>query len=242
MTRRILVVDDNRHMVRTIVDLLGLQGWEADGANSGEEAIEAVRVRRYDVVVMDIRMTGMNGVEALRALRAFRPQLPVILMTAYSATELLREAERLGALRILPKPFPVADLVATLESALRDQPGVLVVDDDPEFLRTLCEILAARQIPTLRAATLAEALGLLEREHPGVVVLDLKLDGGGRPQDAVLAIRRSSPAVALILCSGHPELLEATVAALPRQSFSACLRKPFPPELLIETIDALSGR
>ena len=241
MTRAILVVDDNRHMVRTMVDLLRLEGWEADGTHSGEEAVEAVRVRSYDVLVMDVRMTGMNGVEALRAIRAFRPRLPVILMTAYSAVELLQEAERLGALCILPKPLPLADLVATLESALREEPSVLVVDDDPEFLRTLCEILAARRIPALRAGTLAEALGLLAREHPGVVVLDLKLSDH-EPQEAVLAIRRLSPAVALILCSGYPELLEAMAETLPREWFSACLRKPFPPERLIETVYALTRR
>ncbi len=240
MSRAVLVVDDNRHMVRTLVDVLRLQGWQADGASSGEEAIAGVRGRRYDAVVMDVRMTGINGVEALRAIRDSHPRIPVVLMTAYSATELLREAERLGALCILPKPFPIRDLVTTLESALREQPGVLVVDDDPEFLRTLCELLAARQLPTLHAQTLEEALGLLEREHPGVVVLDLKL-GEVQPRDAVLTIRRASPAVALILCSGHPELLEATAAALPRSSFSACLRKPFAPEELIATLHALAG-
>jgi two-component system response regulator HydG len=241
VTRTILVADDNRHLVRTMVDLLRLQGWEAAGAYSGEEAIEAVRMRRYDVLVMDVRMNGMNGVEALRAIRAFSPRLPVILMTAYSATELLREAERLGALRILPKPFPITELVAILESALRKEPSVLVVDDDQEFLRTLCGVLISREIPCLQAATLEEALGLIEREHPGVVLLDLKLQEG-QPQDAVLAIRRLSPAVALILCSGHSELLETTTAAFPQQWFSACLRKPFLPEKLIEIIHALAGR
>ncbi len=241
MSHTVLVVDDNRLLVRTIVDVLRLQGWEAQGAYSGEEAVEAVRAGSYDVLVMDVRMSGINGVEALRAIRGFNPRLPVILMTAYSVGELLREAERLGALCVLPKPFPIAELVVTLESALREQPSVLVVDSDPELLRALCEVLDARHIPTSRAGTLAQALSLIEQEHPGVVVLDLKLDGV-QPQDAVLAIRQLSPAVALILSSGDPQLLDETAEALPRQWFSACLRKPFPPEKLIEAIRSLTRR
>jgi DNA-binding NtrC family response regulator len=244
MTRRagaVLVVDDDRHMVRTISDLLRLRGWEVVGVLSGEEALEAVRTRRFDAAVMDIRMAGMNGVETLRAMRDGQQRLPVIFMTAYSTTELLREAERLGALRILPKPFPLADLVESLEQALLARPTVLVVDDDAEFLRTLGTLLRMRNVPTIEASTLPQALELVEREQPGVVVLDLKL-GDVEPRDAVLAIHRLSPAVALILYSGHAELLEQTTTELPAPYFSAALRKPFQPDKLLELIDAVARR
>lgn len=240
MKRRVLVVDDDRHMVRTISDVLRLRGWEVDGAYSGEEAVEAVGKTPYRALVMDIRMAGMNGVEAFRAIRGIAPALPVVFMTAYSATELLREAERLGALRIFAKPFPIHELVSTLENVLVQQRSVLLVDDNLEFLATLRAVLVSRGVPTLQASSLDDALRLLEAEHPGVVILDLKL-AEVDPRDAILAVRRVSPAVALILYSGHPDLLQATTAEFPAHWFSACFKKPFHPEQLLETLDALTG-
>ena len=79
---RILIVDDERLMVKTLGDIVRLHGWEADGAYSGESAVEAVRGKEYAVVLMDIRMTGINGVEAFKAMKEIRPDIRVVLMTA----------------------------------------------------------------------------------------------------------------------------------------------------------------
>ena len=72
-------------MVRTMVDVVRLHGWEADGVYSGEAAVEAVSERDYAVVLMDVRMTGINGLEAFKAMKLVRPSVRVILMTAYTA-------------------------------------------------------------------------------------------------------------------------------------------------------------
>ena len=73
--RRILIVDDEKQMVRTLADIVRLNGWEPDGAYSGEAAVEAVRKRNYSVVLMDVRMAGITGVEALKAMKDFLEQL-----------------------------------------------------------------------------------------------------------------------------------------------------------------------
>ncbi|MEA2761033.1 MAG: two-component system, NtrC family, response regulator HydG, partial [Gemmatimonadaceae bacterium] len=126
--RRVLIVDDEKHMVRTLGDIVRLNGWEADGAFSGEAAVDAVRKRDYSVVLMDIRMAGITGVEALKGMKAIRPGIRVILMTAYTATEVLAEAEREGALRILSKPVALSGLLEVLEQATKESRCVLVVD------------------------------------------------------------------------------------------------------------------
>src|SRR5882672_6105771 len=135
--RRILIVDDEKQMVKTLGDIVRLHGWESDGAFSGEAAVECVRKQDYSVVLMDVRMAGITGVEALKAMKAVRPGIRVILMTAYTATEILAEAEREGALRILSKPVALEGLLVVLEQATKESRCVLVVDDDAAFLRTL---------------------------------------------------------------------------------------------------------
>jgi len=236
--RRILIVDDDRLMVRTLRDILSLRGWETDGVHSGEEAVAAIRVNEYAVVLMDVRMSGMTGVEALREMRALRPDLRVILMTAYAATELLAQAERDGALHVFPKPVELERLLDTLDAVIADARCVLIVDDDADFLRTLADLVAARGYGTLRAGTLDEALALLQAQLPGAVMLDLRLDGL-EPRENVLAIKSVSPAVALILYSGHPLALEQTTGSLPPKFIRGVLQKPFPPDRVFELLDAI---
>jgi DNA-binding NtrC family response regulator len=236
MTRRLLVVDDDKQMVRTLVDVVRLHGWEADGAHSGEAAVDAVRERDYAVVLMDVRMTGINGLEAFKAMKAVRPGVRVILMTAYTATEILAEAEREGALRILSKPVALGGLIEILKETTVASRGVLVVDDDTAFLKTLRKVLEQNGYATLTAGTLDEALGMLESTSPGAVVLDLRLDGITAPE-TVLAIKHVSPTVALILCSGHGAALEDATSSMSPRLIHASLHKPFSPNALLEILN-----
>jgi DNA-binding NtrC family response regulator len=236
----ILVADDDRAMARTVCDVLRRHGWEPTAVYSGEDAVEAASAHRFAAVLMDVKMPGLNGVEAFQAIHAAQPQTPIILMTAYAAPELLAEAERDGVLRILPKPLPWRTLSALLEQ-VRDWSGsVLVVDDDPAFLATLDDILAGSGRKVFRAATLADAMRLLADRPPRVVVLDLALDAIA-PRDAVLAIRRVNPAVALILCSGHADLMDETLASVPPGWVYAGLLKPFPPQRLLDLLERVSA-
>ena len=239
MSRSILVVDDDRHMVKTLSDLLRRKGWAPVGAYSGEEAVAAATSRRFGAILMDVRMSGIDGVEAFRRIRDAQPAVPVVLMTAYSTRELLAEAERLGVLRIFAKPLPLDGLLELLTKAAEDGEPVLLVDDDPNFLRTLAAVLAEHGHRPLLASGVAEAVELLRRDSPGVVVLDLRLQDA-QPQEAVLAIRQVSPAVALVLCSGYPALVEDTVAQLPPEWFQAVLPKPFDPEHLLDLLERLT--
>jgi DNA-binding NtrC family response regulator len=241
VSRSVLVVDDDRHMVKTLCDVLRRRGWSAEGVHSGEAAVAAATDRHYDAVLMDVRMSGIDGVEAFRGIRAARPSVPVVLMTAYSTRELLAEAERLGVLRIFPKPLPVVELLALLEQAAACAEGVLLVDDDPQFLRTLSDLLTAHGHSPLAARSLGEALTLLAQSAPApsVVVLDLRLEDV-EPREAVLAIRRVSPAVALVLCSGFPALIETTLAEFPPGWFHAVLPKPFDPERLLAVLQRIA--
>jgi len=237
VTRRILIVDDDRHMVRTLSDIVRLQGWNPEGAHSGEEAVEAVRKNGYQAVLMDVRMAGINGVDAFKAMKALRPSIKVILMTAYTAADIIADAERAGALKVLAKPVVLSGLLEMLEQTGKDAKPVLVVADDAPFLGKLREMLTDRGYLTLIGKSLDDALVTLEEKSPAAVVLDMRLDGI-QPEDSVVAIRRVSPGVALILCNGrackadHPELLEGRL-------IHASLQKPFPPARLIEILDEI---
>jgi CheY-like chemotaxis protein len=116
MSRRVLVVDDDRQMVKTIRAILEHRGWASTPAYSGEEAVAAASADPpFGAVLMDVRMPGMNGVEACLQMHAAHPDLPVILMTAYAAQEILAQARRAGVVTIMPKPLAWPKLMAHLE-------------------------------------------------------------------------------------------------------------------------------
>jgi DNA-binding NtrC family response regulator len=237
MSKRILVVDDDRQMVRTLADILAMHGWNAERAYSGEEAVAAVAKDAFDAVLMDVKMSGVNGVDAFKAMKAIRPDIRVVLMTAYSAGDLIAEAEREGALSVLRKPVALPGLIEMLNGNVSEARRVLVVDDEPGFLRTLGDVLRHHGYVVLEAQSLTHAIAQLERSSPGAVILDLRLQDTP-PTECVLAIKRVSPAVALILYSGHPAALDAVTHELPRPLISGTLRKPFAPDCLLELLDA----
>jgi two-component system NtrC family response regulator/two-component system nitrogen regulation response regulator GlnG len=233
---RVLVVDDDRAMVRTLCDVLALRGWTPTGVHSGEAAISAVESETFDAVVMDIRMSGMDGVRALKAMRAARPGIRVVLMTAFTAAAMIKEAEREGALRVLAKPVQLPDLLKLLDETLAAPRPVLVVDDDAAFLQTLSDALRSRGRTVITATRLDEAVDRLIADAPTAVVLHLRLDSV-EPKDSILAIRGVSPAILLVLYSGHPLTLDATIRTLPTDWIHACLRKPFDVDALLTLLD-----
>jgi len=114
VTGNVLVVDDDRQMVRTLCDVLQRRGFQPHGVHSGEEAVAAVDKEPWTAVLMDIRMPGMSGVAACRAMRVGHPDLRVILMTAYSSPEVLADAAAAGVEQVLPKPLQLPVLFERL--------------------------------------------------------------------------------------------------------------------------------
>ncbi|MDG1856713.1 MAG: response regulator, partial [Verrucomicrobiota bacterium] len=88
-------------------------------ASSGEEGLRMLKEFHPNLIVMDIRMGGMNGLQTLQAIRQFDTKTPVILMTAYGATQTAIEAMKLGAYDYVLKPFDVPKLQKLIFEALK---------------------------------------------------------------------------------------------------------------------------
>lgn len=116
---RVLVVDDEVPLARSIARVLSAVGFEVTTAHDGVHAVEALRESEFDVILSDIHMPGINGVELLRVTREHDLDVPVLLMTADPRVETAAQAVELGALQYLVKPIPVERLRAAVEKAAR---------------------------------------------------------------------------------------------------------------------------
>jgi DNA-binding NtrC family response regulator len=115
MTRRILVVDDDRAMVKTLCDIFRLRGWEPHAAYSGKEAVDLHKVNPFSVVLMDIKMPEMDGITASKVMKRDNADLRIFLMTAHIGPYAVREVMRDGEYLVVQKPIDLQSLLAMLE-------------------------------------------------------------------------------------------------------------------------------
>ena len=118
---RILVVDDEPQIRRTLRTALTAAGYEVDDSKNGEQALEKVREYRPDLVLLDINMPGMGGLAACREIRA-DPGVGIIMLTVRSSEEDKIEALDAGADDFITKPFSTPELLARIRAALRRIP------------------------------------------------------------------------------------------------------------------------
>ena len=115
MRPKILVVDDDREMVRTLVDILRLHGWDTAEAYSGEDALALQKEHAYPCVLMENKMPGIDGISAFKAMKSAFPSTRVILMTAHGLPDMMAQAAREGPYRVVPKPLDLPALLALLD-------------------------------------------------------------------------------------------------------------------------------
>lgn len=120
---KILVVDDERNVVRAFEEILATRGHEVIGVHGAEEAIRRLQDAGVELMILDIRLPGMSGLDALARIRKLRPTLPVIVMTGQGTTDTAIEATKRGAYDYLLKPFEPAEMLRTIAKADRSGPA-----------------------------------------------------------------------------------------------------------------------
>lgn len=119
MTARatVLVVDDERGLREMLSYELAMEGFEVEAVDSGAAAVEAVRRRKFDLALTDLKMPGMDGSATVEALRSLDPDLEVIVATGYATVETAITCMKNGAYDYIQKPFDIADLALLLDRA-----------------------------------------------------------------------------------------------------------------------------
>ncbi|MBN1937229.1 MAG: response regulator [Anaerolineae bacterium] len=118
--KRILIVDDESRVAFFLRE--GLTGlgdeYEIHIIASAELALRQIEQQPFDLLVTDFRLPGINGLELIRRMRQLCPETKTILITAYGSPEIEYEAYQLDAQRYLRKPFPIQELMGTVQGVL----------------------------------------------------------------------------------------------------------------------------
>jgi two-component system nitrogen regulation response regulator NtrX len=115
---RILVVDDEDAIRRSLTMMFEFEGFDCETASSGPEAVQVIERAEIDLVVLDVKMAGLDGLETLRLLRERAKDVPVIMLSGHGTVKTAVEATRLGAFDFLEKPPETEKLLVAARNAL----------------------------------------------------------------------------------------------------------------------------
>lgn len=119
MVAEILVVDDEPSIRSLLGETLRIAGFNPAMASDGKSALEEIRMRKFDLILLDINMPRISGFETLKEIRRIQPDLPVIVLSARQEKSDVIEGFRVGADDYISKPFDLEELIMRIKSVIR---------------------------------------------------------------------------------------------------------------------------
>src|SRR5438874_6331428 len=215
LLKPVWIVDDDRSIRWVLEKALAREGIAYKTFASAHEVLQALQQSQPQVLVSDIRMPGESGLTLLNSIKERFPQIPVIIMTAYSDLDSAVSAFQGGAFEYLPKPFDVDHAIALIRRASAEIPatasGVAALADTPEMLG---------QAPAMQEVF--RAIGRLSPSHVTVLITG---ESGTGKELVARALHRHSPRaggpfVAINTAAIPKDLLESELFGHERGAFT----------------------
>ncbi len=115
---RVFVVDDEEALRTVLSSELEGEGYEVASAADGQEAIEILTNRVFDLILLDIKMPNVDGFEVLKFVKDRQPKTKVVMLTGFADLKNAIESKKLGAEDFVSKPYDLVDLLTTVERVL----------------------------------------------------------------------------------------------------------------------------
>jgi two-component system nitrogen regulation response regulator NtrX len=220
---KILVVDDETPIRRTLRDILEFEEYEVDEATDGLECVAKVQKEKFDVVIMDIKMPKMDGIEALERLQILSPETPVIMVSGHGTIDTAVEAVKKGAFDFISKPPDLNRMLITVRNALERSELV----NTTQILRK--QVKSSKGVNMIgESAPILEIKRMLERVAPTESrVLITGQNGTGKELVARWIHEKSNRAdgpIVEVNCAAIPaELIESELFGHKKGSFTGAI-------------------
>src|SRR3954470_12843732 len=223
MKARILVVDDEAEIRRSVRMILEYEGYDVQEASSGPEALAIIERETPDLVFLDIKMSGMDGLDALQRIRQTNESLPVVIISGHGTVSTAVEATKLGAFDFIEKPLASERVLVTIRNAL-DQTRLQNEN------RTLKRAVEVRHQMVGESPALRHIWDAIKRAAPtNATVLLLGESGVGKELVARSIHRnslRSRERFVQVNCAAIPEeLIESELFGHEKGSFTGATEK-----------------
>lgn len=193
MTKRILIVDDEKNIALTLKELLALKGYDVQAVFTGTGAIERLGQGDLDLILLDIQMPDISGVEILRQAKKNYPDIKTVVLSGF-LEEYDREIEEIGCNAFLNKPFSIKTLIRLLDSVLLGRKR------DKEYFSALIEdpaVLAKADLLFVEPNEIMYSSKLAYFRDPGRSMGEYKLTPAFTEQEVSLKLRDFRPNIVL---------------------------------------------
>ncbi|MCB4791698.1 MAG: response regulator [Elusimicrobia bacterium] len=172
---QVLIIEDEKGIRSLLSAELSRKNYEVDTASDGEEGIEKVKNKKYNLVISDIMMPKLNGLEALKIIKKISPETEVIIITGYATVENAIQSMKDGAYDFIQKPFDLQKLFTLIEKALEKvelKALVAIYESSQAVFSTLkLEELLPMMIKSLKELLKADEVALLLFDHQSQLYL-----------------------------------------------------------------------
>lgn len=257
--RRILVVDDNEEIRRSMARVLADDGFEIHTAADGEQAWSNLLQEHYDLLITDYDIPRLSGLELIQRIREAGMRLPVIIVSGFLSSEMVPRHLQSEIAALIPKPFCSEELLDRAKRALEVPDGeprsgqgaaagarqaelpasprrhVMIVDDDDAVRESLASMLESEGYVVSEAVSGMEAVSRAIENHPDLVLLDLNMphcDGW----TAFGLLDKVTPLVPVIVITARPNQYETAV----RLGVDAFMEKPLNIPILMRAVKHLT--
>ncbi|MBN2033035.1 MAG: sigma-54-dependent Fis family transcriptional regulator [Deltaproteobacteria bacterium] len=218
---KILVVDDELIVRKSLGGWLERDGYSVDTAASGEEALEKCENTRYDILLLDIKMEGLSGIDVLKKVKENDPDVSVVMITAYGSIPSAIEAMKNGAYEYLLKPFDPDELMVLIEKIRQHQ----AERRETQFLREQYKERTRFESMIGQSKALQAVFDLIERIAATDSTILIRGETGTGKGLGARAIhtksRRSQGPFVVVNCGAFPEhLLESELFGYQKGAFT----------------------
>ncbi len=218
---KILIVDDEVNLLKTLSDILTRNGYAVAVAKNGPTALNLIGNSAFDVALLDVRMPHMDGIELLQRIKAQHPQTEVIIMTAYGTIETAVRSVKLGAYAYILKPLDIDEVLLNLRRII--QTKALAVEAN--FLQNQLQQQYSYEHIIGKSRQIQEVVETIKKVAPSdSTVLIVGPSGTGKEMvaDAIhYSSRRCSKPYLKINCAAFPEnLLESELFGYEKGAFT----------------------
>lgn len=236
----ILIVDDDVNFASSLSKVLSKKGYVTTTMDGPVQALALIKDKPFDVILMDIKMPVMNGLEVYKNIKTIRPGAVVILITAFSIDDLVRDVVKQGAYAVIAKPFDIDTIVNMIEKS-KNGAFLAVVDDDRNICKTMQNSLEKKGFSVATCLTGEEAIFLSKEKKIDVVFIDLKLPVLNG-LETYLEIKKINSATAAVMMTAYrQEVSEMSLQALEKGAYT-CLYKPFDMDVVIMLIEEIINK
>jgi len=223
MKARILVVDDEAEIRRSVRMILEYEGYDVQEASSGPEALALIEREPPDLVFLDIKMPGVDGLEALEKIKNVNESLPVVIISGHGTVSTAVEATKLGAFDFIEKPLASERVLVTIKNALD---RTRLQDEN----RSLKRVVEARHQMVGESAGLRQVWDSVKRASPTNATVLLLGESGVGKELVARAIHRNSlrsrERFVQVNCAAIPEeLIESELFGHEKGSFTGATEK-----------------